>query len=192
MNLRLSNHLTLIFLSLCASSQACARLHDAPISKIQAIKAVAKSVVPGWHEKVSDEGRFRVLFPGEPELAPKKSRMSGWKYISDDTNWFVFFTDYEGAAASDDQHLREAYKGSVATITKGKQLLSQRDVRLNGRLGTEFVIGTSGSVSYMRAFLYQHRMYTLAVDRYHDVGSNATIPAEVQQFFNSFAYWDVD
>lgn len=47
------------------------------------------------------------------------------------------------------------------------------------------------AVSYMRAFAFGHRLYTLAVDVMRAPTGDATIPNDVGQFFDSFIYWDV-
>jgi hypothetical protein len=117
--------------------------------------------------------------------------MKGFKFFQPETNWFAYYSDFDQPMPLDEAYLRNAYHGSVEAIAKnGKRLLAQRDVFLNKRLGTEFVIARPSLVSYMRSFIFGSRAYTLAVDRKTDVGSDATFPSDVQQFFDSFTYWE--
>lgn len=118
--------------------------------------------------------------------------MHGYQMFGDVTNWFAFYTDYETPRPSDEKHLREAYQGSVQTMTqkKGTKLLAQSDVFLHGRLGSQFIIEGLGITSYMRAFAFGRRLYTLAVDRRIEGTAIPRLPKDVQQFFDSFTYWD--
>ena len=177
---------------LCLSQIACGQAVRPSVSKAQAMKDVKAPIIAGWHEAISDEGRFRILFPGQPRADAEVRSMKGFKFFAAEANWFAYYTDFDQPRASDDAHLRSAYNDSVEDITKnGKQLLSQKDVFLNGRLGSEFIIEAPGTVSYMRAYLFGRRMYTLAVDRKRVANGDATIPNDVQQFFESFTYWDI-
>ena len=156
------------------------------------MSALKVTSAEGWKAAVSEEGRFRVLFPTAFKGGTERNTdMKGFKCFEAGTNWFAYYNDFDQPRASDDSHLRVAYRGSVESLTKGgSRLLSQKDVYLNGRLGTEFVLELPGRVSYMRAFLFLRRMYTLAVDRTRIANGDPTIPQDVQQFFDSFTYWD--
>jgi hypothetical protein len=173
-------------------SSGCAQSRPKPVTKARALSALRLTSVEGWKEAISEEGRFRVLFPGIFKGGNERNTdMKGFKCFQAETNWFAYYNDFDQPRASDDAHLRVAYRGSVEALTKaGSRLLSQKDVSLNGRLGTEFVLESAGRVSYMRAFLFLRRMYTLAVDRTRVTNGDPTIPEDVQQFFDSFTYWD--
>lgn len=185
---------TLMFVAvsvvLTCSQVACGQKLS-PVDKVRAMKEVRVSSLPGWHEAVSREGRFRILFPGEPQLYDDVMSMGGFKFIEPESHWFAYYRDFDQLKSNNEYDLRIAYRNSVESITRsGKRLVSQEDVLLNGRLGTDFVIEAPGRRSYLRAFLFDGRMYTLAVDRKEVGTGNASTPIAVQQFFDSFAYWD--
>jgi hypothetical protein len=165
------------------------------VTKASARKDVKLPAVDNWKEAISEEGRFRILFPNNPHAREEGSSLKGFSLVEPYTNWFAYFQDFAEPRKTDDDALRKAYLGSIESIVKNNQaqLLSQKDVRSNGRLGTECVIVNKASlVSYIRAFLYLRRMYTLEVDRKGEVVTDVTVPKDVQQFFDSFAYWDVN
>ena len=171
----------------------CARAAGPQVTKAQALKNVKVSSVVNWQEALSEKGRFRILFPGQPEDSSEAGTvMKGFKFTEPAANWFAYYNDFDELKSNDEQDLRGAYQGSVEAITRkaGTRLLKQEDVFLNGRLGTEFVIERAGSISYMRAFLFGRRMYTLAVDRKTAATGDSAVPVEVKQFFESFTYWD--
>ena len=165
------------------------------VTKANAQKGVKLAAVDNWKEAISEEGRFRILFPNSPRVRQDSPTQKGFSFVEPNTSWTASYLDYTEPRSTNDDFLRNAYVGSVASIVKNNQaqLLSQKDVRLNGRLGTECVIvNKQGMVSYIRAFLYVSRMYILEVDRKGEVVTEVTMPKDVQQFFDSFAYWDVN
>lgn len=162
------------------------------LSRSEAIKAVSVVTIPNWKEFSSAEGKFRVLFPGEPKLDDDVISMKAWRISIGDTHWSVNFSDFD-SKDPDDEHLRAVYKSSLGpTIHKGERLLFQRDFRLNGRLGSEVAIASPIKTRYMRALLLSQRLYLLAVERKSAAGTNTAVPTDVQQFFDSFAYWEID
>jgi hypothetical protein len=163
------------------------------IHKAEALKAVEVVSVPQWREVVSPEGRFRVLFPVEPQVDDDVISVKGWRVKSGDSRWVANFSDIGAAVTADDRSMREAHNRGIAAIVKeGDKVLLQRDLLLNGRVGREIVIARKGKIDYMRTFLSRGRVYVLAVNRNLGAVDGAAIPGDVLQFFNSFAYWDVD
>jgi hypothetical protein len=162
------------------------------LSRSEAMKAVAVVTIPNWKEFSSAEGKFRILFPGEPKLSDEVISVKGWSLSIGDTRWSVDFRDFDSRDL-DDEQLRELYQSTLATtIHKGERLLFERNFRLNGRLGSEAAIQSSVNVRYMRALVLKKRLYIMAVYQKMDDGAGNAIPGVVQQFFDSFAYWDVD
>lgn len=162
------------------------------LSKSEAMKAVPVVTIPNWKEFSSAEVKFRVLFPGEPELDDNVISMKAWRLSIGDTLWSVSFSDFD-SKDPDDEHLRGVYRSSLATtIHKGERLLFQRDFRLNGRLGSEVAITSPIKTRYMRALMLSQRLYILSVERKKMAGTNIATPTDVQQFFDSFAYWEID
>jgi hypothetical protein len=186
--------LTLAAAALCLTSAACGQTARPRVAKGEALKSVKVASLEGWREATSDEGRFRILFHGEP-VASKDPGGKGFEMKGNLIKWFALYYDYPDKVDDDDAALRRKYEGSVEALAKGgKRLLSKREVTVNGRPGVEFILlGPSPfgqAKSYMRAFQVGSRLYTLAVDDYRDGSESAAVPAEVQTFFDSFTFWE--
>ena len=183
------------FLILCFTQICCGQKSNSPITKTQALRDVKVASIQSWKEIISDEGRFRILFPNEPAIYGKGNSgtdLRGFNLIQGEMNWFAYFNDYSNPIY-DETKLREAYQGSVERITrKGVKLLKQNDVFVNKKLGTEFILEGHDAISYMRAFLIGSRMYTLAVDNRQKTQPIDKIPDNVEQFFDSFTFWEKD
>ncbi len=185
-------------LSIClliSTQTGCGQSSNISLTKPQALQTVKVSSVNGWKEVVSDKSRFRVLFPGEPVARPDGEGavyLEGYKLIEDETKWAAEYSEFNETKTDDEQKLREAYRGSAEAIANSRgKLLKQSDAVLNGRLGTEIIIeNQDGTTTYMRAFLIGRRMYTLAAIRKKIANGDSTVPKDVQQFFDSFTFWD--
>ncbi len=162
------------------------------VAKSEAIRKAPVGAIPDWRETISDDGRFRILFPGHPQVDNDVVAAAGLKVIESNTTWTVFYSDLGREVPNNEAAFRKAYRGGLTGMTgEGRTLLSQRDVYLNGRLGAEFVIAAAGLTSYMRAFVVGRRLYTLAAHRKEvDAANRASIPTDVRHFFDSFAYWE--
>ena len=182
-----------LFILLLLFTVSCGQVARKLTSKDQALKGVKVSAVSGWKELVSDKGHFRILFPADPTVVDGDPvGLQGYKLISGEKNWFSYRYDYAEPKSDDEAQLRTAYRQSVEAITKrpGTKLLSQSDVKLNGWLGSEFVIESPSAISYMRAFQVHSRLFTLSVDVKKHGEVNPAIPQDVQQFFDSFTFWE--
>jgi hypothetical protein len=163
-----------------------------PLAKSEAIRKAPVGAIPDWRETISDEGRFRILFPGPSQVDNNVVSAVGLRVIEPNTSWNVFYSDLDRIVPTNEAAFRKAYRAGLNGVTgEGRTLLSQRDVYLSGRLGTEFVIEGAGLTSYMRVFVVGRRLYTLAAHRKEvDASTRATIPTDVRRFFDSFAYWE--
>jgi hypothetical protein len=183
-----------LFTLLFFTSVSCGQVAREPVSKDQALRGVKVSNATGWKEAVSDRGHFRILFPGEPTVVEdgEPAGLQGYKLITGEKNWVSYRYDYPEPKSDDETQIRGAYRRSVEAITqrRGAKLLRQSDVRLNGWLGAEFVIESPGAISYMRAFHVHGRLFTLSVDVKQAGEVNPAVPPDVQQFFDSFTFWD--
>lgn len=172
---------------------AGAQAGETLIKRAEALKAVEVVSVPNWLEVVSPEGQFRILFPVEPKVDDNVISVKGWRVTAGDSQWVAYFSKVEAEVTSSERSVREGYDRAYAAVTKdGDSVLMHRDVLINGRLGRESVIARQGKIDYTRTFLTRGRVYLLSVHRTAGVANDATIPADVLQFFNSFACWDVD
>jgi hypothetical protein len=163
-----------------------------PLAKSEAIRKAPVGAIPDWRETISDDGRFRILFPGPSQVDNDVVTAVGLKVIESNTSWTVFYSDLGRVVPTNEAAFRKAYRAGLNGLTgEGRTVLSQRDVYLNGRLGTEFVIEGEGLTSYMRALVVGRRLYTLAAHRKEvDASTRANIPTDVRHFFDSFAYWE--
>ena len=161
------------------------------ITKASALKNTKVLSLPGWSETVSDECHFRVLFPGQPKIDDDVASIKGFKLTDSSGKWSASCADLGRTVPNEEAALRQLYQQSMAAMTRNKTyLLADSDVFLNGRLGTEFRIRGLSQTSYTRAFVFGRRLYTLSVTRKKAAQVNAENPPDVQQFFDSFAYWD--
>ena len=170
---------------------AYAQEPSAPITKASALKNVLVSSLPGWSEAVSDEAHFRILFPGKPEIDDDVVSMKGFKLSNSSGKWSASCADLGRTVPNDEGELQKLYQQSMDAMTRNKTfLISSGDVYLNGRLGTEFRIRGLSQTSYTRAFAVGRRLYTMSVTRKKTGEEGTEYPPDIQQFFNSFAYWD--
>jgi len=168
-----------------------AQATSSSITKASALKNVRGSSIPGWLELVSDECNFRILFPGKPQIDNEVLPRRGFKFTNSAGKWSAFCADLGQAVPSDETSLRDLYQKRMDAMTRNKTyLLASSDLSINGRLGIEFTIHGLSQVSYTRAFASGHRLYMISVARKNSTTATDDIPADVQQFFDSFAYWD--
>ena len=161
------------------------------LSKSEAIRKAPVGAIPDWRETISDKGRFRILFPGPAQVDNNVVSAVGLRVSEPNTSWNVFYSDLDRIVPNNEAAFRKAYRAGLSGLGEGRTLLSQRDVYLNGRLGTEFVIEGAALTSYMRVFVVGRRLYTLAAHRRQvDASNKANIPTDVRHFFDSFAYWE--
>jgi hypothetical protein len=161
------------------------------ITRASALKNVRISSLPGWSEAVSDECSFRILFPGQPKIDDGGVSTKGFKLANSSGKWSASCADLGRTVPNDESELRQVYQQSMDAMTHNKTyLIASGDVFLNDRLGTEFRIRGLSQTSYTRAFVFGRRLYTISVTRKKTDQVSAENPADVQQFFDSFAYWD--
>jgi len=173
-----------------ASPRILAQATESLVSKDQALKAVRISSIPNWREAVSAEGKFRVLFPAEPAVDDDVASVKGWKLVDSDSRWSALHTDLEVPPEVTDAQMRQTMLDRVHKTWEKGRFLSEKDVMLNGRTGSEFVITEADKLTYIRTFWLRNGLYMLSVVRTAKAGADATIPADVQHFFDSFTYWD--
>lgn len=172
-------------------SAVLAQDSSSSITKAGALKNTRVLSLPGWSEAVSDECHFRVLFPGQPKIDDDVASIKGFKLANSSGKWTASCADLGRTVPNEEAALRQLYQQSMAAMTRNKTyLLADSDVLLNGRLGTEFRIRGLSQTSYTRAFVFGRRLYTLSVTRKKAAQVSDENPPDVQQFFDSFAYWD--
>ncbi len=168
-----------------------AQTSSAPITRASALKNVRVLSIPGWVEALSEENNFRVLFPGAPQIDDEVASVKGFKLSNSAGKWTASCAHLGQPVGNDEASLRKLYQQSMDAMTHGKTyLLASGDVFLNGRLGVEFRIRGLSRISYTRAFVFGRRLYTISVTRKDPARAPHENPTDVQQFFDSFIYWD--
>jgi hypothetical protein len=170
---------------------ASAQQPASPITKESALKNVRISTLPNWSEAVSDECHFRILFPGKPEIDDGGVSAKGFKLANSSGKWSASCADLGRTVPNDESSLTQVYQQSMDAATHNKTyLIASSDVFLNGRVGIEFRIRGLSQTSYTQAFVFGRRLYTISVTHKKKDQVTSENPADVQQFFDSFAYWD--
>ena len=177
--------------ALLVSYPAAASAQNSSVTKENALGNVRVSSIPGWFEFVSEQYRFRILFPGAPQHDNDVASMKGFKVTNASGHWAAWCSDLGREAPNEESILRSAYQRTIETMTSHRtSLFVSGDVFLNGRLGAELIIDEGGRTSYVRAFIFGRKLYTLSVTRKKGSPGGNTLPSDVRQFFDSFTYWD--
>ena len=130
----------------------------------------------------SDEGRFQVQFPAEPErrsqnVGAGESRMELAAFTAADSDGQVFsvaYADYPEDMATDPKELLDsAVDGAASSI--GGSVTSREPSTYQNNESIDYVIDGSGSQVRARAVLAGSRLYVLQVVRQED-------PVEASRF----------
>jgi len=148
------------------------------------------SIPAGMQPYTSDAGRFSVLFPGTPAQKTQQIALEGgasstlfqtWVGLEDDNvAYMVFYNDYPpGYATGAPQAVLEAVRDGVV---KGKTLLTDEPIDLNGVPGRAFTATDTDGLNYtVHEFLVGKRLYQLMVASSKDHPATMT-----DAFLNSF------
>jgi hypothetical protein len=181
------------FLILCFTQICCGQKSNTPITKTQALGDVKVASIQSWKEIVSDEGRFRIIFPQEPKIEEETDSKRTIQRYTTHTNgiiWYVYYTDFDHST-TDETILRDGYRKTIAASTQsGMRLLRQNEIILNGKIGVDFILEGNMGKKYERIFLINRRMYSVAVHIYKKVDNEEKLSAEIKQFFDSFTFWE--
>ena len=153
---------------------------------------------PGeWREVVSEEGAFKVAFPGEP-VSPKKSLearlmmpniITGSYYLQAPKVYYNFFFNEHTDEGKDAGKLKSIYDAKRDLYLSGAdfKLVSERDVFLGQHLGRERVTsdGAAETFTKTRTFVINRMIYELSA-----TASKTNFAAEqgnIDKFLDSFA-----
>lgn len=167
-----------------------AQVTKPPITREHALAQLKGISGKGWKEVISDEGRFRVVFPAE-SVVPEDDVISvrGYKLVIGEVKWSAVYSDLDYSLDSVSR-IRETYhRGMEAMLKNGTKLVRQRDVIMNGRLGNEVILQNQKSRTFMMTFLIASRLYVVSVDIKDSRIEENDIPQDVQRFFDSFTFW---
>jgi hypothetical protein len=138
----------------------------------------------------SSEGRFSVQMPGAVQQRQKVHEFKDGKsaneyqfFVSTDQNHVAYMVMYNdipsGPPAGDPQIVLMRIRDAIA---KGKTLVSDSEISLNGTPGRAIVVrGSDGMLNQLHAFLAGGRLYQLIVT----AGSGYTAD-QADAFMNSF------
>lgn len=121
-----------------------------------------------WKEFVSEEGRFKILFPGIPRQTFKENDTQAGKAkttifelpLSEDY-FEIRYGDFPAEPDVNQNDLKPYYDFIRDNTLRLQQstLLSERDISINGKLGRELVTNYNGTYIRHWLFLIGRRMY---------------------------------
>jgi hypothetical protein len=148
--------------------------------------------VPALQTFTSQEGRFRILFPGEPKQETQSIQLKGGESCSliqfsvelenGYNAYMVMYNDYPAGYAGGDPQavLLRTRDGALS----GKTLLTDAPTDLNGIPGRAFTASDPTWNYTVRQFLKDKRLYQLIIV------SSADHPAAlIDRFIDSFQVW---
>ncbi|HVG32984.1 MAG TPA: hypothetical protein VM911_07890 [Pyrinomonadaceae bacterium] len=150
-----------------------------------------------WRELISEEGRFKIKFPGEPVEEVNKfgtTTIHDFKVVKPAVEWRISYADDENFAR-DPTSLKETYSRSVDSLQReNRKLILKKDIYLKNRLGIEFILEDQDSISTTRSFLVGQRLYQVSVKKQKKLSSpvEADLSRAVKEFFDSFNFWEAN
>ena len=150
-----------------------------------------------WRELISEEGRFKIRFPGEPVEEVNKfgsTTIHDFKIIKPAVEWRITYADDENFP-SDPASLKEAYSRSTESLQReDRKLVVKKYIYLKNRLGIEFVLEDQDSISTTRSFLIGRRLYQVTVKKQKKTSNpvEADLSQEIKGFLDSFNFWEAN
>jgi hypothetical protein len=145
---------------------------------------------PEWKEFSSEEGRFKVLMPGEPKAYQLdtesdfgKGKLNMFRVMAGETGYVANYSDFPEAIKK--QPLKQVFDssrdGAIANLS-GK-LATEKDIKLGDHPGRETLIDVSGKAMFRaKVYLVGRRMYQVVM-----VGSKEAVSSkDAEKFFDSF------
>lgn len=175
---------------LCVCFSACSFS-----STIENPPPVKKEKEIEWKEFVSEEGRFKIVFPGIPRQSFKENDTPNGKVkttIFDlplKGDYFeVRYGDFPAEPDVDYNNLKPYYDFIRDNTLKlqSSTLLNEQDVFLNGKLGRELVTNFNGTYIRHRLFLVGRRMYQTSTRVEISHKDNLEIQERSNKFIDSF------
>jgi hypothetical protein len=155
-------------------------------------------------EFVSDEGGFKIKFPGTPmkktstiDTAAGQISMTKLSASSSVATYAVAFMDFP-AAVTDPLELKIRYDGGRDAVLRGmpgSTLIDEKDMYFGDRFGREFVVEDTSVTATYRVFLVQQRLFEIVVftrrlgKAPEQVRNN--YKKTIEDFFNSFVIMNI-
>ena len=157
-----------------------------------------------FKEFVSDEGGFKIKFPGTPvkktstiDTPAGQILMTKLSASSSVATYAIAFMDFP-AAVTDPLELKIRYDGGRDAVLRGmpgSTLVDEKDMYFGDRFGREFVVEDSAVTATYRVFLVQQRLFEIVVftrrlgKAPEQVRSN--YKKTIEDFFNSFVITNI-
>jgi hypothetical protein len=142
---------------------------------------------PVWSEFTSVEGRFRVLFPNEPQVErgdrPNETTLQAAAGASTCAVYYVDLPDFDRATTSREMVVDDARTTFIAELHARQ--LSQEETTIEGHPGQAYrvEIPSQKAVGEYRVLMADKRVYRLSVIGPRDGFDNG----QAEKFFGSFA-----
>ena len=165
--------------------------------KSSATPAPTPTPPPTWQEFQSEDGHYRVMFPGQPVTGPAPLPVlgNGMNLHGTQTKYqgMLFFVAQADApaevlAADDPDVFHKTWLDAAQTVFKGR-LISTAPLELDGHIGQEYTMEVpdslrtpGGGVLRVREYLVNERIYVVA----HLGTKRDSIVSDVHKFLDSF------
>ena len=155
-----------------------------------------------WKEFVSDEGRFKVMFPDIPKTSVEEN---DWKDVSISTYKFevfsqiyfsVRYSDYRNSSDGLDKDKLKYlydYQRDFALKVDKSELISEKDIWVGENLGREIVVSRKTFFNLFKA-INTYRFYSIEGRTFQLNASTQTFNYDIKaikdinRFFDSFEY----
>jgi hypothetical protein len=160
-------------------------------------KRQSKSESLNWKEFVSDEGKFKATFPVNPTKTVKETdvpsgKLQNTRFESSSVEPVIYFgvwyADHSNVPNMNQDALRINYDNIRDVFAKAPntELLSEKEVWVNEKLGRELTLKTGNQTAKNRMFLVGNRQYQLITSTNSSVMEDAEAQRTINKFLDSF------
>lgn len=162
---------------------------------LSACQAQVKNQSLDWKEFVSEEGKFKAVFPLTPEQSIRTSPLGDGKIqypkveVSlPQMNFSIYYGDIPDLRNLNLEELKEYYIYLRDTTLKlnNSQLMDESEITINERQGYEFVENRNNKIVTYRLLLIKNRLYQLKTEVDSSLKNEKEVKENVMKFFNSF------
>jgi hypothetical protein len=162
---------------------------------LSACGSEVKNQILDWKEFVSEDGRFKAVFPLTPEQSIRTSPLGNGKIQHPKVevslpqmNFSIYYGDIPDLKDLNLEELKEYYIYLQNTTLKlnNSQLIDEREVTIDEKRGYEFVESRNNKLVKYRLLLIKNRLYQLKTEIDSDLKSDNEAKENMEKFFNSF------
>jgi len=135
-------------------------------------KSIKENKTEPWAEFVSEDGKFKVDFPGEPQKSvekidwmDKKIPVTAYELVYRNILFRVDYADYPDSAVGSDADLEKIYdykRDRLLALSK-QRIVSEREINLGKHLGRELVVTDGKQFDSYCFYKIKTRSYTLVM-----------------------------